>query len=154
MNNSLATVPFLINLDTEDLDALQERATRIEVAANTNIFREGDAPDALYVVLSGSLKVFGQGARGAEVVFATLGRGDHFGEMAVIDGAPRSASVSTLEASALLRLDAAQFEDCLRTNFRMVQAVIRTLSVRLRLSNARTQAFQNAARQDFRPISS
>jgi CRP/FNR family cyclic AMP-dependent transcriptional regulator len=153
MNNSLSTVSFLTNLNTEDMDALMARATQVEVAANTNIFQEGDAPDAMYIVLSGSLKVFGRGARGVDVVFATLGRGDHFGEMAVIDGAPRSASVSTLQASALLRLDAAQFEDCLRTNFRMVQAVISTLSARLRLSNARTQAFQNAARQDFKPIS-
>jgi CRP-like cAMP-binding protein len=71
-------------------------------------------------------------------LFATLKPGDYFGEMGLIDGEPRSANVSTIEACSLLRLGAPEFEVCLQSNFRIVRTVLKGLSQRLRDLNSRS----------------
>jgi CRP-like cAMP-binding protein len=62
--------------------------------------------------------------------------------MGIIDGEPRSANVSTIEACSLLRLGAPEFEICLQSNFRIVRTVLRGLSARLRELNSRNVALQ------------
>ena len=142
MSVSLASIPFFANLTATDMMALMSATKTIEVPANTTVFWKGDAPDALYIVLSGRLKVYVRDQKGREAVFATLKPGDYFGEMGMIDGEPRSASVSTIESCTLLRLGATEFEICLQTNFRIVRNVLKGLSARMRELNARNAALQ------------
>lgn len=65
-------------------------------AANTVLIHEGDVSDALFIVLSGRVKVYSAGAQGREIVLDELDAGHYFGELAM-DGAPRSVSVKTME---------------------------------------------------------
>jgi CRP/FNR family cyclic AMP-dependent transcriptional regulator len=92
----------------------------------------GDATDSLYIVLSGRLKVMMSDAEGKEVILSILGPGEFFGEMGLIDDAPRSASVVTLEPCELLYLSKRDFKKCLAENFEMAMAVMRGLVRRLR----------------------
>jgi CRP/FNR family cyclic AMP-dependent transcriptional regulator len=68
------------------------------------IFYQGDLGESLFIVAEGTVKVFVTSEDGDEMVLVTLGPGDIFGELAVIDGGPRSASAETLEPTKLLAL--------------------------------------------------
>ena len=138
MSISLANIPFFAQLNADDMMALMAATKTIAVPANTTVFWKGDAPDALYIILSGRVKVYVRDQRGRETLFATLKPGDYFGEMGLIDGEPRSANVSTIEACSLLRLGAPEFEVCLQSNFRIVRTVLKGLSQRLRDLNSRS----------------
>jgi len=73
------------------------------------LFHEGDPGDALFVVASGAVKVVVPSEDGEEAILATLRRGDFLGELALLDGAPRSASAVALEATETLTLPRDQF---------------------------------------------
>jgi len=73
------------------------------------LFHEGDPGDALFVVASGAVKVVVPSEDGDEAILATLRRGDFLGELALLDGAPRSASAVALEATETLALPRDQF---------------------------------------------
>jgi CRP/FNR family cyclic AMP-dependent transcriptional regulator len=74
------------------------------------LINEGDAGDALYIVLSGRLKVFASNESGKEVVIDFQGPGDYVGEMS-LDGSPRSASVMTVEPTTCAIVNRAQFRE-------------------------------------------
>ena len=90
--------------------SLQPRLTTLELAGGTVLMREGEPSDALYLVLSGRLLA----SRGADAVLGEIGRGEPIGEMGVITGAPRTATVRALRDSVLVRLDGADFIDVLQ----------------------------------------
>lgn len=96
----LATIKLFEGLPDAALRALAEKSTRRTPAANTLIIREGDAPDSLYVILKGSVRVYLTDEKGAELVLATKGPGEYFGEM-MLDDRPRSASVAAQEPCEL-----------------------------------------------------
>ena len=68
------------------------------------MFHEGDSSDACYIVRSGELRVTREHSDGRAIALATLGPGDIFGELAMLDGGTRSASVETLTDAELLAL--------------------------------------------------
>jgi len=74
------------------------------------VIREGDLGSSLYVVVSGDVKVFGRNPRGETVYLANLGEGDFFGEVSVLTGKPRTATISAASRSELLRLDKEKLE--------------------------------------------
>ena len=74
---------------------------------------QGDPGDALHVVASGAVKIVLPSTEGEEAIIATLRPGDFFGELALLDGAPRSATVTSLEQSEMLVLPRAVFMDLL-----------------------------------------
>jgi CRP-like cAMP-binding protein len=73
------------------------------------LFHEGDPGDALFIVASGAVKVVVPSEDGEEAILATLRRGDFLGELALLDGAPRSASAVALESTEALALPRDQF---------------------------------------------
>jgi CRP/FNR family cyclic AMP-dependent transcriptional regulator len=77
---------------------------------NTVLINEGDEGDSLYIVLAGRLKVYASNAAGREVVIDFHGPGEYVGEMS-LDGAPRSASVVTVEPSTCAVVSRAQFRE-------------------------------------------
>lgn len=77
---------------------------------NTVLINEGDQGDSIYIVLSGKVKVFSSNEAGKEVVIAFHGPGEYVGEMS-LDGAPRSASVMTVEPTACAVVSRAHFRD-------------------------------------------
>jgi CRP-like cAMP-binding protein len=114
-------------LPGEDLARIALLAEEERRGAGEEVFREGDVADALYLVASGRVKVLRAGA-----VVADLGERDVFGEMAVLDPAPRSATVRAATDVVLLRIRREDFQDLLAEELEVARAVIRVLARRLR----------------------
>jgi CRP/FNR family cyclic AMP-dependent transcriptional regulator len=128
----LKAVPLFASFPDEQLRMLTTVVLRKSATRATTIMAGGDATDSLYIVLSGRLKVMMSDAEGKEVILSILGPGEFFGEMGLIDDAPRSASVVTLEPCELLYLSKRDFKKSLAENFEMAMAVMRGLVRRLR----------------------
>lgn len=128
----LKNVPMFASFPDESLRLLATLVTRKSVTRGTTIMVAGDPTDSLYIVISGRLKVMMSDAEGKEVILAILGSGEFFGEMGLIDDAPRSASVVSIESCELLCVTKRDFKRCLAENFEMSMAVMRGLVKRLR----------------------
>ena len=101
---------------------------------NNIIMNEGDPSTCLYVIHSGRLKAFLADEHGREIVLNIMEAGDYFGEMALIDDGPRSASVMTMEDSQLSLVTKKDFNDCLVKNPELVTPLLLGLINRLRIS--------------------
>ncbi len=99
-------------LQDEVLQAIAARGGIKRYPAQTVLVHEGDEADALFIVLSGRVKVYGSSDDGREVVYNSHGAGEYFGEMS-LDGQPRSASVMTLEPTSCVVVPGAQVRDFL-----------------------------------------
>jgi len=128
----LRSVPLFASFSEEPLRTLTTVVTRRSVTRGTIIMAAGDPTDSLYIVLSGRLKVMMSDADGKEVILTILGPGEFFGEMGLIDDAPRSASVIAIEPCELLAITRRDFRKCLAENVEMSMAVMRGLVRRLR----------------------
>lgn len=128
----LKNVPMFASFPDESLRLLATLVTRKSVTRGATIMVAGDPTDSLYIVISGRLKVMMSDAEGKEVILAILGSGEFFGEMGLIDDAPRSASVVSIESCELLCVTKREFKRCLAENFEMSMAVMRGLVKRLR----------------------
>lgn len=101
---------------------------------NTIILNEGDPSSCLYMIHSGKLKVYLADEQGREIVLNTMGPGEYFGEMALIDNEARSASVMTLEDSQLSLVTKENFDECLARNPKLATPLMLGLVKRLRIS--------------------
>jgi CRP-like cAMP-binding protein len=144
----LSRVPLFSELSGSEL----ERISRVSVArsfpAGVRVFHEGDHSDACYLVRSGDLRVTREHPDGRAIALATLGPGDIFGELAMLDGEARSASVETLTDSELLALPAADVRRLLSDHPEISVKLIAALTRRLRETNERV------ARQSFQTVPS
>ena len=116
----------------ENLSRLAAIAVEASWPSESVVFREGDAGDALYIVLSGSVRIVKEG-----VEIATLRKGSCFGEMAVLDGATRSADATVLDEAVLLRISSEEFYEALAEDPRLMQNIISVLTRRLRDATAK-----------------
>jgi CRP/FNR family cyclic AMP-dependent transcriptional regulator len=128
----LKAVPLFASFPEDQLRMLTAVITRRSLPRSTTVMASGDPTDSLYIVLSGRLKVMMSDAEGKEVILSILGPGEFFGEMGLIDDAPRSASVVSIEPCEVLSIAKRDFKKCLAENFEMAQAVMRGLVRRLR----------------------
>jgi CRP-like cAMP-binding protein len=102
--------------------------------AGTTIFREGDAGEEMFIIQSGQVKITKHTSTG-EKTLVILSEGDFFGEMAVIDNEPRSASAMTHTDAKLIVLNQEVFESTMQTNAHIVKKIMRNMSARLREAN-------------------
>lgn len=137
MNADLSRTTLFRGLPPADLQALAARVTLRALPADTVVFREGDAGDSLYLILKGKVKVYLHDANGKEFVVDVRSAGGYVGEM-MLDGAPRSATVKTLEASEFGVLSREDFKDLLRKNPDVSLHLIRNLIRLTRGHNVRT----------------
>ena len=107
--HELARVPLFERLSGGELEKLAKLTSRKQFPSHTAVFFQDDPSDSLYVVLSGSAKVFRTSEDGRDRIMTTLRVGDAFGELAMIEGQPRSATVETLEPTELLSLSRKDF---------------------------------------------
>jgi len=128
----LRNVPLFSDLPDHDLQAITSLAVTRTYPKNTIIISEGDDSDSLYAILSGRVKVFLSDDDGREIIINILGDGQYFGELALLDDAPRSASVMTIEETKLAVISKSAFEDCVTKNPVLALRIIRELSMRLR----------------------
>ncbi len=126
------------------LRELSARAITRTFPANTVIVSEGDGTDALYVVLSGKVKVFLANENGKEVLLNVEGPGDYFGEM-TLDGGPRSASVMTLEPCRFLVVPKSEVDAFLARHPQFAMDLIFKLIKRVRVltDNVKSLALQD-----------
>jgi ATP-binding cassette subfamily B protein len=105
----LHEVPYFRGLDTVLLSAIAERLTRAERAAGEVFFHAGDAGDAFYLIVRGQVDVLVPGPSGDEIRVAVLRDGDYFGDIALIEDSPRTATVRAASPTSTLVIDRAQF---------------------------------------------
>jgi CRP/FNR family cyclic AMP-dependent transcriptional regulator len=100
-------------LAEETLRAIASSGVVRQFPKNAVLINEGDQGDSLYILLSGKVKVFASNEAGKEVVIDFHGPGEYVGEM-LLDGAPRSASVMTMEPTSCAVVSRTQFRDFIR----------------------------------------
>lgn len=106
----LDRVPLFADLDAEALAELENHTKRKHYQKRTVIIERGDESSTLYVLESGRAKVYIADDAGKEVVLRELGPGDHFGELALLGGSPRTASVMSLTDCEVLVLTGPVFK--------------------------------------------
>ena len=129
---NIKNISLFEGLPDEDLQAISDLAVTRQYPKNTLIICEGDHSDSLYIMLTGKVKVFLNDEEGKEVTLNIQGEGEYFGELAMLDDAPRSASVMTLEETRLAVVSKSAFDECLENNPKIALIVIRGLARRLR----------------------
>jgi CRP/FNR family cyclic AMP-dependent transcriptional regulator len=126
----LADVPLLASLDRKTLERLAEQGKRRSYAPGETIVREGEPASALYVILSGRVRVERRGMGGSQVV-AELLPGDFFGELALIEEEPRTATVTAIDQTECILFVAWEFTALLKSNAGMAYALLRALIERI-----------------------
>lgn len=128
----LKRVVLFSGLGERQLDQLAAASLRRSFGRGKTIVAEGESSQSLYILLSGRAKVQRSDAEGKEVILAVLGPGECFGEMSLIDNAPRSASVITLESSDFMAINKEAFMTVLGENPEIAMKIMRGLVKRLR----------------------
>lgn len=128
----LEQVSLFQGLAPEVLGQIESRAVARNYPRNAVVISEGDEATSMFIIVSGSLKVYHTEADGKETILNTLGPGQHFGELALVDDAPRSASVMTLEPSRLLGLSKTAFKEVLEENPELAYHLIQALADQVR----------------------
>jgi CRP/FNR family cyclic AMP-dependent transcriptional regulator len=114
------------------LEPLASRAVLRRFARGQVVFTEGEPSDHLYVVRDGRLRVLVRSGRGDEMTLSVLGPGDALGELSMVDGRPRSASVEALDAAQLVTLPVADVRAALRADPTLLFAVAEQLAATVR----------------------
>ena len=130
-------------LEEPALGELSGQMRRLRIARGETLFVQGDEPQGCYCVLDGSLKASILDDEGNEIVVAVLGPGDVIGELGLVDGAPRSATVSALRASELASLSMRDFYRVADAHPAVYRHLLRIISHRLRATNETVTVRQN-----------
>src|SRR5436190_1434323 len=131
----LRTVPIFSELSDEDITSLAKLAARKRYPKDTVVFFENEEGDFFFTITEGRIKVTILGDDGREVILSVLGPGDFFGEMALLDNEPRSATAIAIEDTELLSLHRGDFDTVLHENRSITTGLIRVLTSRLRRAN-------------------
>lgn len=118
-----------------EIDELMRGARIVELPARRVVFHAGEAGDSLYVLLSGKVKVSLISTDGKEAILSLMGAGDVFGEMSLLDGLPRSATVTSLEDCRLMQIGRQYFVQFLKRHAEVALKLLAALSQRLRTTN-------------------
>jgi CRP-like cAMP-binding protein len=140
----LSSVPLFADLEEGELERFSQVAVPRSFPAGTRVFHEGDSSDACYIVSEGSFRVTREHSDGRAITLATLGPGEIFGELAMLDGDKRSASAESITDGTLLALPANDVRGLLARNPQIALKLVAGLVRRLRQANARLsrQSFQ------------
>jgi CRP/FNR family cyclic AMP-dependent transcriptional regulator len=136
----LKSVPLFSSFTDSQLGQLLSCVQHRSYPRNAFILRAGEETDALYIILSGRVKVLIPDEEGHEVILSVIGPHEFFGEMGLLDELPRSASVETLESCDMLRLSKAGFTGILKDNFELAMLIIRNLVRRLREADRKIES--------------
>ncbi|MEC4673686.1 MAG: Crp/Fnr family transcriptional regulator [Nitrospirota bacterium] len=128
----LKSIPLFAGLTDNELDLILAKVREQRYPKGSIVFYEGDPGDYLMIILSGKVKVALLGEEGQEMILAILGPENFFGEMAIIDSAPRSATVMTTEACEFLSIDQVSFSTLLQQHSSIALKILKYLSTRLR----------------------
>jgi CRP/FNR family cyclic AMP-dependent transcriptional regulator len=134
----LTQIPVFQGLADEDCEALAARLTEKSVKAGVVVFAQGDSGSSMYIVRSGTVQVYLPSADkdAPSVVLKDLRTGEYFGELALFDDKPRSASVRAVVDTVLLELTREELAEQLGRSKRAAMAILSEMAERLRETNA------------------
>ena len=129
---ALRSVPLFASLDDDAAIALRALLDVERRPARSVLFRAGDAGNAMYLIEGGRVRIHVRDSEGHDVTLAELARGDFFGEMAILDRKPRSASATVLEDARLAVLSRDDFLAFVRNNPNVALEMLSAIGERLR----------------------
>jgi len=135
----LKTVDIFAQTPDEILADIAALLKEVEAPPGATIFEKGEQGDSMYIIVEGEVE-----ALDGERAFTRMGERQVFGEMALLDGEPRTASIRTTQATRLLRLDQEPFYELMDDRIEIARGVIHVLLQRLR---ARTDDLNQLRRQ-------
>ena len=136
----LSFVPIFSDLPKEELDKIEKIGTRKQYEKNEVILVEEEAGNALFVIITGKVKVARTSGDDREVILTILTDSDFFGEMAILDGLTRSATVTAIEKSELFLIQRNDFLNLLRSYPDVAIALLQELTKRLRAADMKIKA--------------
>ena len=135
-SQALITVPFFTGLQQGDIDELARRLVIRRFGPGQVIFHHGDPGGLLYIISRGKVKISHSTPDGQEALLAILGAGDFFGELALLDNSPRSATAESIEATETLTLHREDFRRYLSNNPNFAMHVLQTMAKHIRRLNS------------------
>jgi CRP-like cAMP-binding protein len=136
----LKTIPLFSGLSDRDLNRIADLMVTNRYNKHNLIFFEDDLGQNLFLIKRGRVKISRIDETGGEVIFAVLGEGEFFGELSIIDGHTRSATVTSLTDVELLVLRRAEFLDLLHQYPQISIALMRELANRIRKSDTQIKS--------------
>jgi CRP/FNR family transcriptional regulator, cyclic AMP receptor protein len=133
---ALGRTVFFNGLGEQELGRLAGIAREVKLQPGSALFDQGDESDGLYVVVSGIVRIYLTAEDGREATINLLEEGEVIGEMALLDGLPRSAGAAALTDSRLIFVPRDPFLALLDESTRLARQIILTLCERLRAANA------------------
>lgn len=133
--NALQQVPFFSQLESDSAKALADQLVPRRFSEGQIIFHHGDPGGLLYIITGGKVKISYTLPEGQEALLAILGAGDFFGELALLDDAPRSATAIAMDRTDTLTLHRDDFINFISQNPEFAYQVMRTLAKRIRHLN-------------------
>jgi CRP/FNR family cyclic AMP-dependent transcriptional regulator len=130
--SALERVSIFSKVGKTHLERLDRLAKKERLDKDTTIFFQGDRSGALYVVVSGAVKVFQTADDGKERILNTLGAGGIFGELGLLDESPRSASVTTLEPTEVLEVTSKDLRALVKGEPEVLWKIVEALCERIR----------------------
>jgi CRP-like cAMP-binding protein len=136
----IARLPFLAGVPEPALDRLADAARPVRHAAGAVLFRRGDPGEGMVIILDGLVRLHLSTEAGRELTLGLAGPGEPIGEIALIDGGPRSADATALTPVRALLLRHADAAAIIASDAAVAGALLRTLAARLRRTTDQTEA--------------
>jgi CRP/FNR family cyclic AMP-dependent transcriptional regulator len=136
----LKTVPLFSSFSDQQIAVLVSCVQHRSYPRGAAILRAGEETEALYIILSGRVKVLIPDEEGREVILTMMGAQDYVGEMGLLDNLPSSATVETLEPCEMLRIPRTAFLSCLENHAEVAMMVMRNLVSRLRNADRKIES--------------
>ena len=130
--SKLRNIQLFEQLSDEDLSTIEKLAVTRSYPKNTVLINEGDQANAMYLIDSGKVRVFVSDDQGKELILSTMGDGEYFGELSLLDDENRSASVITTEKSTFSIIYKDDFIDAILKSPAIALALLKNLTNRVR----------------------
>ncbi|HEY0988332.1 MAG TPA: DUF1003 domain-containing protein [Kofleriaceae bacterium] len=130
----LQTIPLFESLERDDLTVLANRLREVAVEAGQTVFAQGDEGDSMYVIETGAVDIVA-GSGKQKVTVASLFKQQYFGELSLLDGAPRSATAIANRATQLLALDRDDFVEFIKRRPDAALSIMHEVGERIRATN-------------------
>ena len=134
-SNLLTRIPMFANLSDEDRQALAQRLVERQFAAGEVIITQGDRGTSMFIVAAGHVNIFLPGEASRRISLKDIATGEYFGELALFDDKPRSASAVATTDATLLELDRDTLSHYLAQRPQGAMTLLQTLAGRLRATN-------------------
>jgi len=136
----LRQIPLFSSLKDEEIEAIYKLSVTKKCPKDAIILLEDEEGDTLFVILKGKVKVTTFSESGKEVIFSILNEGDFFGDMSLLDGNPRSATVISIEESELRLIRRSDFNKLIGTHPGIAIRLLEELTSRLRKADERIES--------------